>query len=76
MTKMNHDRANRNARPKSRLDARPYGMGDVLPFGRHAGRTVKAVIADDPAWLRWAAEKIPNFELTTDVLDVIIGEER
>jgi len=33
-----------------------FGIGSVIPFGKHKGRTVKHLLESDPSYLMWLRE--------------------
>ena len=40
-----------------------YGYRSVLPCGRYGGHTIEFVIRNDPDYLRWCYDRVPNFRL-------------
>lgn len=40
-----------------------WKLADVLPFGKHHGRTVEYVIAEHRSWITYALENFTDFEL-------------
>lgn len=43
------------------------GLGNVLEFGKHKGKTVEEVMHIDSNWLHWACREIPDFQLNRNV---------
>lgn len=44
------------------------GLSNVLEFGKHKGKTVEQVMKDEPNWLHWALQNIPEFKLNRNAL--------
>jgi hypothetical protein len=46
-----------------KLRKRKRGLGQVIAFGKHKGKTYKQVIDTDLGYIRWCLNNIPNFRL-------------
>lgn len=44
------------------------GLNDVIPFGKHRGKTVGTTIQDDPQYILWASDN-HVMKFTTELLD-------
>lgn len=53
-----------------------YDLDTILDFGKHRGKTVEDVLADDPGWLLWALENAERFEVDVLVHDTIVMASR
>lgn len=47
------------------------GLSNVLEFGKHKGKTVEQVMKDEPNWLHWALQNIPEFKLNRNALLIL-----
>ena len=45
-----------------------YNITDKLQFGRHKGQELGDVILDDPTYIYWCINTIPNFGLNKEVI--------
>lgn len=42
------------------------GLDDEMPFGKHKGKQISDLLDDDPRYLLWAYNEIPDFALTDE----------
>lgn len=50
---------------------------DRIPFGKHAGKTLKTVMQSDPGYIQWCIDKMDGFTMSDachDVFDEISGK--
>jgi len=47
------------------------GLSNVLEFGKHEGSTIEQVMKEDPNWLHWALQNIPDFKLNPTALKAL-----
>jgi hypothetical protein len=52
-----------------------HGRDSIIKFGKHKDRTVQEVLDDDPDYLVWASERIPEFDLEVSILDEALHKE-
>lgn len=48
-----------------------YDLDIAMQFGKHKGRSVEDVLADDPQYLLWALENVDSFEVDAALQDAI-----
>jgi hypothetical protein len=48
-----------------------YDLDTPLRFGKHKGRTVEDVMAEDPYYLFWCLENVESFEVDDALQDAI-----
>ncbi len=53
-----------------------YEDGDILFFGKHKGRTIDSVIADDPEWVQWAWDNVDRFNLSEELVALLEQSSR
>lgn len=44
-----------------------YKLTDTMTFGKHKGKRIEQILEDDPTYIRWALNSIPNFEMLKEV---------
>lgn len=47
----------------------PATLATKFTFGKHKGKSVKQVIAEEPGYIDWCDDNIPGFDLTQDAWD-------
>jgi hypothetical protein len=47
-----------------------HGLKDKVDFGKHRMKTWETVILEDPEYIRWAFDNIPNFFLDEEATKV------
>ena len=45
-------------------------LSDKITFGKHRGKTIETIILEDPNYIRWALDSIPNFDLDEEAKKV------
>lgn len=53
-----------------------YDLDTPLDFGKHKGRTVEDVLAEEPAYLMWALENVERFNCDNALTDEIMRAAR
>lgn len=54
-----------------RIRGIPYGLYNMIDFGKHEGRHIRQIIQDDPDYLVWCLENVSGFELTDEADEVL-----
>lgn len=55
---------------RTRTDKIYYKLSDKLTFGKHLTRTIENVILEDPEYIQWAFDSIPDFFLDEEATKV------
>lgn len=63
-------------RKPAEIERQVYDRDTVLDFGKHRGKTVGEVLAEDARWLIWAAENVERMELDDEVLGEALIEKQ
>jgi len=50
------------------MAAKTYDFDDVVMFGKHRGKSITRIIADDPGYIIWALANVKGFFATEAVL--------
>lgn len=53
-----------------------YTIDETLDFGKYAGKELREVIADDPAYIEWALDEVGHFDLDDEALDYLARSRR
>jgi len=63
-------------KPKPTKKYKPLDEDDVLPFGKHKGKTLGEVAKTNPNYLRWCEKEVPNFSITPNVKKLMYAKPK
>lgn len=44
----------------------PYGLYNIMDFGKHYGSNIQTIIEQDPDYLAWCCDNVGGFRLTDE----------